>query len=48
MSSQESQPSETLDSRRYRIVTLTDRRPVQIADDEWKVIARSEFEGSYE
>ena len=55
MSSQEHQPSETpaslngasivLDSRRYRIVTLTNQRPVQIADDEWGEISRAEFEG---
>ena len=57
MSNQEHQPSETpvslnsasivLDSRRYRIVTLTNQRPVQIADDEWEEIARAEFEGPY-
>jgi hypothetical protein len=57
MSNQEHQPSETpvslnsasivLDSRHYRIVTLTNQRPVQIADDEWGEIARSEFEGPY-
>ena len=57
MSNQEHQPSETpvslnsasivLDSRHYRIVTLTNQRPVQIADDEWEEIARAEFEGPY-
>jgi hypothetical protein len=26
---------------------LTNRRPVQIVDDEWKEIARSEFDGPY-
>lgn len=35
------------DSRPRRIVTLTSQRPVQIADDEWGEIARSEFEGPY-
>ena len=57
MSSQEHQPSEipvslngasiVLDSRRYRIVTLTNQRPVQIADDEWGEISRAEFEGPH-